>query len=138
MAKNFYAVKRGFDKELNKEVSNLTFTDWNEVKPLVIGYDNARYKGFDTLEEAQVWLDVVDRSDAEKRSKKAVEKIKKDLSIDNDASDDKLDKAYREYERATQNLVNELKKLNFSHLETIGYIVSGVPYEVSKVYVDKE
>lgn len=35
MAHNFYAVKRGFDKKQNKEITDLIAEDWYEVAPLV-------------------------------------------------------------------------------------------------------
>ena len=63
MAKNFYAVKRGFDKDEGKEVTDLIFTDWKEVDPLVRGYQNARYKGFESEDAAKTWLSVVDKLD---------------------------------------------------------------------------
>jgi viroplasmin and RNaseH domain-containing protein len=81
MAHSFYAVKRGFDKKKNCEVHDLIFTDWLDVKPLVNKYDNARYKGFDTEEEAKVWLEVVDKKDAERRSKDTLEQLKNDIGI---------------------------------------------------------
>lgn len=63
MAKKYYAVKRGFDKDERKEVTDLIFTDWKEVDPLVRGYQNARYKGFETEDAAKTWLSVVDKLD---------------------------------------------------------------------------
>lgn len=81
MAKfNFYAIKRGFNKDNGEEVSDLILTDWSEAKPLVIGYENARYKGFLTKGEAEIWLSMVDRVDAEKRGSDAVEAFKKDIT----------------------------------------------------------
>ena len=79
MAHNFYAVKRGFDKKQNKEITDLIAEDWYEVAPLVKGYSDARYKGFDTKEEAETWLSVVDKVDAEKRSKDKIEKLNKEI-----------------------------------------------------------
>ena len=79
MAHNFYAVKRGFDKKQNKEITDLIAEDWYEVAPLVKGYSDARYKGFDTKEEAETWLAVVDKVDAEKRSKDKIEKLNKEI-----------------------------------------------------------
>ena len=79
MAHNFYAVKRGFDKKQNKEITDLIAEDWYEVAPLVKGYSDARYKGFDTKEEAETWLAVVDKVDAEKRSKGKIEKLNKEI-----------------------------------------------------------
>ena len=79
MAHNFYAVKRGFDKKQNKEITDLIAEDWYEVAPLVKGYSDARYKGFDTKEEAETWLSVVDKVDAEKRSKDKIEKLNQEI-----------------------------------------------------------
>lgn len=79
MAHNFYAVKRGFDKKQNKEITDLIAEDWYEVAPLVKGYSDARYKGFDTKEEAETWLAVVDKVDAERRSKDKIEKLNNEI-----------------------------------------------------------
>ena len=78
MAHNFYAVKRGFDKKQNKEITDLIAEDWYEVAPLIKGYNDARYKGFDTKEEAETWLSVVDKTDAEKESRVS-QHIKEDM-----------------------------------------------------------
>lgn len=63
MAKNFYAVKRGFDKDRGEEITDKIFTDWKDVSPLVKGYSQARYKGFETEDAAKTWLSVVDKLD---------------------------------------------------------------------------
>jgi viroplasmin and RNaseH domain-containing protein len=128
MAHNFYAVKRGFDKEQNKQVTDIISSEWSKIKPLVIGYDDARYKGFDTEEEAKVWLSVVDRVDAEKRSKDTIDKAKKELGIEtnvNNSGDLELnldikeiealkDKGYSKYEvyyHLTRSLTDYLEKV---------------------------
>lgn len=80
MAHNFYAVKRGFDKEKNIEVYDKVFDSWKDVSPLVRGYDNARFKGFDTIEEATTWLEVVDKTDAVKRAKATQSKIMREIT----------------------------------------------------------
>ncbi|WP_409022249.1 ribonuclease H family protein [Dellaglioa sp. P0083] len=49
MAKNFYAVYKGRKTGI--------FTKWPDVAKLVNGYDGARYKGFETRDEAQNWMD---------------------------------------------------------------------------------
>ena len=129
MAKSFYAVKRGFDKKLNKEVGDIITSDWSEVKPLVVGYDNARYKGFDTEEEAQVWLSVVDRADAEKRSKKTIEQAKKDIGIESivNSSDD-----------LELNLdINEIEKLKdkgYSRAEVFYAFTKSIDRYLEKIY----
>lgn len=97
MAHNFYAVKRGFDKEKNQEVHDIIESDWYKVKPLVIKYENSRYKGFDTEEEAKAWLSVVDKTDAEKRAKKTIDKAKEEIGIGNN-TDSKAFNILREVE----------------------------------------
>lgn len=77
--KKFYAVKRGFDKEKGEKVTDLIFDNWQDVKPLVIGYDQARYKGFLTEVEAKTWLEEVDSIDAEKRANRAIQKAKQEI-----------------------------------------------------------
>jgi len=111
MAHSFYAVKRGFDKEQNCEVHDLIFTNWLDVKPLVNRYDNARYKGFDTKEEAKVWLEVVDKKDAEKRSKKEIEEIKKDIGIESKKNDS--------YKDQINEIVKELYETGFTKEEIL-------------------
>jgi len=51
MAKNFYAVRKGWQ--------NMTIlTSWQECEPLVSGFSGAEFKGFNTYEEAEAYLDV--------------------------------------------------------------------------------
>ena len=122
MAKNYYAVKRGFDKENNKEIKDFIFDSWIDVKPLVIGYENARYKGFDTKEEAEVWLSVVDKKDAEKRSKDKVNRIKEDIGIVT-ISNDPISLLALEYKRA-----------GYSREEAIAKIIEGSIEIINQVY----
>lgn len=76
MAKNFYAIKRGYDKEKDQPVHDLLLTDWDEAKKFVKNVDNARYKGFDTSDAALDWLEVVDKldgiTDSEKKAKEGL------------------------------------------------------------------
>lgn len=132
MAKNFYAVKRGYDKKQNKEVTDLIFTDWYDVAPLVKGNENARYKGFDTEEEAKTWLSVVDKTDAEKRAKNIIDQAKKDIGIEE--SDADTHTLADEYAEALDKLIKEYKKLGWGHLATIGNLTSVVVKEVEKIY----
>ena len=81
MAKNYYATKRGYDRHNKTEVKDFITTDWLEAKPLIAGYEEARYKGFETETEAQTWLENVDRIDAEKRAKRQIEEVRQDLGI---------------------------------------------------------
>lgn len=48
MPKKFYAVKTGINPGI--------YHDWDECKKQVIGFKNASYKGFDSLEEAENFL----------------------------------------------------------------------------------
>lgn len=129
MAKNFYAVKRGFDKEQNKPVSDIIESDWSKIKPLVIGYDEARYKGFDTEEEAKVWLSVVDRTDAEKRSKNVIDNAKKELGIEsnvNNSGDLELNLDIKEIEL--------LKNKGYSKSEVFYCLTKSLYGYLEKVY----
>ena len=57
MAKyNIYAVAFGIDPKTKEQVSNLKFSSWNECKPYITNIPGAKYKGFLTTEEADVWL----------------------------------------------------------------------------------
>lgn len=109
MAKNFYAVKRGYDKEADKKVYDLIFSDWSKAKPLVIGYDDARYKGFDTKEEAETWLSVVDKTDAEKRAKKTIDTLKDEVCIGK-KKDDTI---------SLEDVVKEMKESGISKYEAL-------------------
>ena len=130
MAKNFYAVKRGFDKKQNKEITDFITDDWYEVAPLVKGYDNARYKGFDTKEEAETWLSVVDRTDAERRAKDTIDKAKEEIGI----SDTDAHTLADEYAEALDKLIKEYKKLGWDKLATIGNLTYVIVNEVEKIY----
>jgi viroplasmin and RNaseH domain-containing protein len=130
MAKNFYAVKRGFDKKQNKEITDIITDDWYEVAPLVKGYNNARYKGFDTKEEAETWLSVVDRTDAERRAKETIDKAKEEIGI----SDTDTHTLADEYAEALDKLIKEYKKLGWDKLATIGNLTSVIVNEVEKIY----
>ena len=129
MAKNFYAVKRGFDKKQNKEITDFITDDWYEVAPLVKGYDNARYKGFDTKEEAETWLSVVDKTDAERRAKETIDKAKEEIIGDADTHT-----LTDEYAEALEKLVKEYKKLGWDQMTTIGNLTSVLVNEVDKIY----
>lgn len=138
MAKNFYAVKRGFDKKQNKEITDLITDDWYEVAPLVKGYKDARYKGFDTREEAETWLSVVDKTDAEKRAKKTIDQAKKDVGIEWLEPEKEPEKNVYEiandYADTLKKLLKEYKKLNWNLNETVGYFTRVLIEQVTKVY----
>lgn len=139
MAHNFYAVKRGFDKKQNKEVTDLIVDDWYEVAPLVKGYSNARYKGFDTKEEAETWLSVVDKIDAERRAKSAIDQAKKDIGIESELPSE--EEVYNdvhiiadEYTDALTKLLKEYKKRKWSLDATIGHLTRVLVNEAEQVY----
>lgn len=139
MAHNFYAVRRGFDKKQNKEVTDLIVDDWYEVAPLVKGYSNARYKGFDTKEEAETWLSVVDKIDAEKRAKSAIDQAKKDIGIESELPSE--EEVYNdvhiiadEYADALTKLLKEYKKRKWSLDATIGHLTRVLINEAEQVY----
>jgi viroplasmin and RNaseH domain-containing protein len=46
--KNFYAVKTGAKVGV--------FNTWEEIQPLVTGFKGSKYKAFETLTEAQVFV----------------------------------------------------------------------------------
>lgn len=46
--KNFYAVKKGITPGI--------YNNWEECKAKITGYSNAEYKGFATLEEAEIYM----------------------------------------------------------------------------------
>lgn len=138
MAKNFYAVKRGFDKKQNKEITDLIANDWYEVAPLVKGYKDARYKGFDTKEEAETWLSVVDKTDAEKRAKNTIDKAKKDVGIEWLEPEKESEKNVYEiangYADTLKKLLKEYKKASWSFNATIGHLTHILVNEATKVY----
>jgi hypothetical protein len=138
VAHNFYAVKRGFDKKQNKEVTNLIVDDWYEAAPLIKGYSNARYKGYDTKEEAETWLSVVDKIDAERRAKSAIDQAKKDIGIKSELL---LEETYEdvhaiadEYADAAIKLLKEYKKRKWSLDATIGHLTRVLINEAEQIY----
>ena len=58
MPKKFYAVKRG-------SVPGI-YTSWPEAQPLVKGYQNARFKGFATMVEAEAFMNEPDSGGAQR------------------------------------------------------------------------
>lgn len=57
MAKyNIYAVAYGINPTTKESVYNLKFPTWDQCKPYVVGIEGAKYKGFLTDAEADVWL----------------------------------------------------------------------------------
>lgn len=138
MAHNFYAVKRGFDKKQNKEITDLISNDWYEVAPLVKGYSDARYKGFDTKEEAETWLSVVDKTDAEKRAKSTIDQAKKDIGIKSGLPREKAHEDVHavtdEYADALTKLLKEYKKAKWDLDATIGHLTRVLINETEQIY----
>ena len=57
MAKyNFYAVAIGQDPQTKERVTNKICDTWKECEAYVKNVEGARYKGFLTVPEAQVWI----------------------------------------------------------------------------------
>jgi len=129
MAKNYYAIKRGFDKKDNKKVTDLILDDWSVAGPLVKGYNDARYKGFDTKEEAEVWLSVVDKTDAEKRAKKELDKVKAEVGIDKD-----VNQITNDYIDMLDKLIEDYKKEGCTRISAIGNLTYVLVNEVDKIY----
>lgn len=63
LKKNYYAVKKGFDKETSEIINNRIYKSWDEVKRVVTGVSKKKcgispeYAGFVTLEEAESYLE---------------------------------------------------------------------------------
>ena len=54
---NIYAIAYGIDPKTKEPVSNLKVDSWDSCKPYVVGVEGAKYKGFLTVPEADVWLE---------------------------------------------------------------------------------
>lgn len=138
MAHNFYAVKRGFNKKQNKEVTDLIVDDWYEAAPLIKGYSNARYKGFDTKEEAETWLSVVDKIDAERRAKSTIDQAKKDIGIESELPLEEVHSDVHaiadEYADALTKLLKEYKNAKWSLDATIGHLTRVLIDEAEQIY----
>lgn len=138
MAHNFYAVKRGFNKKQNKEVTDLIVDDWYEAAPLIKGYSNARYKGFDTKEEAEAWLSVVDKIDAERRAKSTIDQAKKDIGIESELPLEEVHSDVHaiadEYADALTKLLKEYKNAKWSLDATIGHLTRVLIDEAEQIY----
>lgn len=132
MAKNFYAIKRGYDKNNNEEVTDIISSDWNIVKPLVIGYENARYKGFDTEKEAKTWLSVVDKTDAEKRAKKVLKEEKEKIGIKNS-----FNNVFEDGDlmlKLDEKEIKELKEKGWTKYRVFYNIVTSIDKQLSEIY----
>ena len=57
MAKyNFYAVGHGIDPDTGEIITGKIYKTWDECKKCIINVTDAKYKGFLTMSEANVWL----------------------------------------------------------------------------------
>lgn len=56
MAKKVYAIKEGFDSDNNIKIENKIVNTWAECLKYVKGVKNAKYKSFESMEEAKSYL----------------------------------------------------------------------------------
>ncbi|GKU25689.1 ribonuclease H family protein [Clostridium folliculivorans] len=56
MGKKVYAIKEGFDSNKNEKVQDLIVNTWDQCLKLVKGVKGAKYKSFESIEEAQAFL----------------------------------------------------------------------------------
>lgn len=57
MAKKVYAIKEGYDSDLNKLVQNKIVNTWAECLKYVKGVKGAKYKSFEKIEDAKSYLE---------------------------------------------------------------------------------
>lgn len=90
MGKKVYAIREGYDFENDKIIENVIVDSWAECLKKVKGVKGAKYKSFETLEEANKYLE-----DANKLLKKDRDEYPKDLlHIYVDGSFSTLDEKY--------------------------------------------
>lgn len=56
MAKKVYAIQCGFDTKNNKKIENAIVNTWDECLKYVKGVKGAKYKSFESIEEANAYL----------------------------------------------------------------------------------
>lgn len=56
MGKKVYAIKEGFDFNKNEKVQDLIVNTWDQCLKLVKGVKGAKYKSFESIEEAKAFL----------------------------------------------------------------------------------
>ncbi|WP_160686462.1 ribonuclease H family protein [Clostridium sp. C2-6-12] len=56
MAKKVYAIQYGFDAKNNKKIENVIVKTWDECLKFVKGVKGAKYKSFESMEEANAYL----------------------------------------------------------------------------------
>lgn len=74
MAKKVYAIKEGYDFDSDKRIENIIVNTWAECLKKVKGVKGAKYKSFESLEEANSYL-----NDTKKLLKKGLHEYPKDL-----------------------------------------------------------
>lgn len=103
MGKKVYAIREGYDFENNKIIENVIVDTWAECLKKVKGVKGAKYKSFETLEEANKYLE-----DANKLLKKDKDEYPKELlHIYVDGSFSALDEKYSYGVVAVRNNVIE-------------------------------
>lgn len=73
MAKKVYAIQYGFDLKNNKKIENLIVNTWAECLKYVKGVKGAKYKSFESLDEANKYL-----NEGQRMLKKSDENYPKD------------------------------------------------------------
>ncbi|MBE6062325.1 MAG: reverse transcriptase-like protein [Clostridium butyricum] len=56
MAKKFYAIQRGFDSNKNEKIENRIVNTWAECLQYVKGIKGAKYKSFESMDDANAYL----------------------------------------------------------------------------------
>ncbi len=140
MAKKVYAIQYGFDSEKNLKIENVIVNTWDECLRYVKGVKGAKYKSFETMDDAEQYL-----NEGKRMLKKNDDNYPKDsLHIYVDGSYNSASCAYSyglvavcknviEYinggfhESSTQNNIRQVA----GELEAA---IKGVEYAVSKKY----
>lgn len=93
MAKcKIYAIAYGVDPNTAEIVLNLKVRTWDECKTYIDGVKGARYKGFLTDEEADAWLESVQRNkNTTPNSKKSTNNFDDVDDLNNEKFNDKYD-----------------------------------------------
>lgn len=115
LGKKVYAIKEGYDVKSNKKIENIIVNTWTECLKYVKGVKGAKYKSFEDMESAKVYL-----NDTSKLLKKGVDQYpNKCLHIYVDGSYNSATKRYSYGVVAVRNNIVE-------------YIESGSPVDTSK------
>ncbi|AGF58845.1 ribonuclease HI [Clostridium saccharoperbutylacetonicum] len=56
MAKKVYAIQYGFDAKNNKKIENIIVNTWDECLKYVKGVKGAKYKSFESIDDAKLYL----------------------------------------------------------------------------------